>query len=77
MADAEFVRVDIGFRGGDVLSARVPAGDASALDAALRERNKQVCELKAEDARFLVVLEHVLYVKRYARDAQVGFTRTQ
>jgi hypothetical protein len=74
MAEAELVRVDIGFRSGDVLSVRIPAGDASGLDAALRENKLLVCELDAEDARVLVVLEHVLYVKRYAREAKVGFT---
>jgi hypothetical protein len=74
MAEAELVRVDIGFRSGDVLSVRIPTGDASTLDAALRENKLLVCELNAEDARVLVVLEHVLYVKRYAREAKVGFT---
>ena len=29
----------------------------------------------ARTARFLVVLSQVLYVKRYAREARVGFTQ--
>jgi hypothetical protein len=66
-------RIEIGFQGGDVLSMRVPAEDADALDQALRARNDMVCELRGEDGVFLVVLGQVLYVKRYAREARVGF----
>ena len=75
MAEAAPARVEIGFQGGDVLSARVPVEDADALDAALRARDDAVCELGAEDGLFLVVLSQVLYVKRYAREARVGFTQ--
>jgi hypothetical protein len=67
------VRIEIGFQGGDVLSMRVPAEDADALDQALRARDDTVCELRGEDGVFLVVLGRVLYVKRYAREARVGF----
>ena len=66
-------RVEIGFQGGDVLSVRVPVKDADALESALRARDDGVCELRGEDGVFLVVLGHVLYVKRYAREARVGF----
>jgi hypothetical protein len=75
VADADLARVEIGFEGGDVLSVRIPVSDADALDAALRAREDAVCELAAEDGRFLVVLARVLYVKRYAREARVGFSR--
>ena len=75
MAEAVPARVEIGFQGGDVLSVRVPVEDADALDAALRARDDAVCELRAEDGLFLVVLSQVLYVKRYAREARVGFTQ--
>ena len=49
--------------------------DLDALDAALKARDDAVCELRGEDGRFLVVLSQVLYVKRYAREARVGFTQ--
>ncbi len=75
MADTDLARVEIGFQGGDVLSLRVPVSDADALDTALRAREDAVCELSAEDGHFLVVLARVLYVKRYAREARVGFSR--
>jgi len=75
MAEAVLVRVEIGFQGGEVLAMRVPVEDADALDAALKARDDAVCELRGEDGRFLVVLSQVLYVKRYAREARVGFTQ--
>jgi hypothetical protein len=75
VADEELVRVDVGFEGGEVLSARVPVTDADALEKHLRDREDAVCQLHAEDGRFLIVLSRVLYVKRYAREARVGFAR--
>ena len=75
MAETVLVRVEIGFRGGDGLAMRVPVEDADALDTALKARDDAVCELRGEDGRFLVVLSQVLYVKRYAREARVGFTQ--
>jgi hypothetical protein len=75
LADVVPARVEIGFQSGDVLSVRVPAEDADGLEAALRTREDAVCELRGEDGRFLVVLSQVLYVKRYAREARVGFAQ--
>jgi hypothetical protein len=75
MAENEFVRVEIGFQGGDVLTARVPSVEADRLEAGLMGGENAVCELTAEDGRYLVVLAHVLYVKRLAREARVGFSR--
>lgn len=74
MAADERVRIEIGFQGGEVLAARVPVADADALEERLRAREDAVCELSADEGRFLVVLSRVLYVKRYAREARVGFT---
>jgi len=73
MAETVVARIEIGFQGGDVLSMRVPVEDADALDRALHARDDTVCELRGEEGVFLVVLGRVLYVKRYAREAHVGF----
>jgi hypothetical protein len=75
VAKKDLVRIEIGFEGGDVLAVRVSTGEADALDASLRAREDTVCELNAEDGRFLIALTRVLYVKRYAREARVGFSR--
>jgi hypothetical protein len=74
VASNELVRVEIGFRGGEVLAARVAVKDADALEERLRARDDAVVELETQDARFLVVLAQVLFVKRYAREARVGFS---
>jgi hypothetical protein len=74
MADQELVRVEIGLRGREGLTARIPVQDADALEQRLRTREDVVVELQAEDARYLVVLSQVLYVKRYARESRVGFS---
>jgi hypothetical protein len=75
MAEVEAVRVEIGFEGGEVLSARVTSKDADELEERLRARVDAVVDLAAEDGRYLVVLSRVLFVKRYAPQAPVGFGR--
>jgi hypothetical protein len=74
MASDELVRVEIGFRGGEGVTARIPVAEADALEERLRKRDDAVVELTTQDARFLVVLAQVLYVKRYARESHVGFS---
>jgi hypothetical protein len=74
MAENELVRIEIGFHGGDVLAARVPLANADLLEDHLRRREDAVVEVEAQDARYLVVLARVLYVKRYARESRVGFS---
>ena len=74
MAEPERVRLEIGFKGGDVLAARVPLANADALEARLRTRDDSIVELEADDARYIVVIGQVLYVKRYARQSRVGFS---
>jgi hypothetical protein len=70
----ELVRVEIGFRGGEGVTARIPVAEVEALEEGLRKRDDAVVELTTQDARFLVVLAQVLYVKRYARESRVGFS---
>jgi len=74
VAEQELVRLEIGFRGGDVLAARVPVQNADSLEERLRSREDGVVELQAEDSRYLVALAQVQYVKRYARESRVGFS---
>ena len=73
MAD-EFVRIEIGLEGGQILSALVTPASADALDGALRSSaGEATVELQAEDGVMLLVVPRVLYVKRFARETRVGF----
>lgn len=74
MADLpESVRVEIAFAGGPILAANVPPGDADALEQALASGGQGLQQLDTDDGRIAVVLARVVYVKRFARDARVGF----
>ena len=72
MAD-ERVRVEIGFEGGTILAAQVPAGDADALQRKLEAGGDGTVEVAFEDGRCVVVCSRVLYLKRFARESRVGF----
>ena len=73
-ASDERVRVDIGFEGGSTLTVAVTALEADSLEQRLRSGDGGVAELESEDGRLLVVLAHVLYVRRHARGSRVGFS---
>jgi hypothetical protein len=73
-ASDERVRVDIGFEGGSTLTLAVAALEADSLEQRLRSGDGGVAELESEDGRLLVVLAHVLYVRRHARGSRVGFS---
>lgn len=72
MAD-EFVRIEVGLDGGQILSALVSSASADSLEAALRAGAVTTVELQAEDGIMLLVLSRVLYAKRFAREIRVGF----
>jgi len=69
----EFVRIELGLDGGQILSALVTTASADSLDAALRAGAVETVELQAEDGVMLLVLSRVLYAKRFARELRVGF----
>ncbi len=72
MAD-DFVRIEVGLDGGQILGALVSSASADSLDAALRAGAVSTVELQAEDGVLLLVLSRVLYAKRYARETRAGF----
>ena len=72
MAD-DFVRVEIGFAGGQILSWLVTADSADALDRNLGAGASGTLTLDGAEGTITVVLDRVLYAKRYAREARVGF----
>jgi hypothetical protein len=69
----EFVRVEIGFAGGQILSWLVSPASADALDRQLAGGASGTLELDAQEGTVTLVLEQVQYVKRYARESRVGF----
>ncbi len=73
MAEVESVRVEIGFDGGQIMSALVTAEGADALERALAATASGTLALDAEDGRYTVALPRVVYVKRFARESRVGF----
>jgi len=69
----DFVRVEIGFAGGQILSWLMTPDSADALDRNLGAGASGTLTLDGEEGIITVVLDRVLYVKRYAREARVGF----
>ena len=69
----ESVRIELGFEGGQVISALVPADAAQRLEQALAAGDDGALALDAEGVRYTIVLRRVDYLKRFAREARVGF----
>jgi hypothetical protein len=74
VASDDRIRLDIGLEGGSTLTAAVTVLEADALEERLRKGDSGVAELEADDGRLIVVLSHVLYVRRHARGSRVGFS---
>jgi hypothetical protein len=70
---AERVRIEIAFEGGHVVTSLVPLEGATSLEEALADPEQDSLVLDADDGRYTIALRRVLYVKRFAREARVGF----
>jgi hypothetical protein len=68
---AEFVRIEIGFDGGQSLSMLVSPESADDLERGIGEEGS--VSLDAEDARYVIALRRVVYLRRFLREARVGF----
>jgi hypothetical protein len=66
-------RIEIGFDSGGVMSALVTVEAADQLEQALAAGNEGAVQLDVEDGRYTLVLRRIVYVKRFAREARVGF----
>ena len=73
MTETESVRCEIGFDGGQIMGALVTAEAADALERALHEDGPPILALDADDGRYSIVVRRVVYLKRFAREARVGF----
>lgn len=71
---AERVRIEVGFDGGQVMSAFVETPTADELEKALSNGQADgAIHLEAEDGRYTLALARIVYVKRFSREGRVGF----
>jgi hypothetical protein len=79
VASTERVRIEVAFDGGQIMGAFVSPASADALEQALGSADVRAgagdaaLALEAEDGRYTIALQRVVYVKRFARDSKVGF----
>jgi hypothetical protein len=74
MAEAQRVRIEVGFDGGQVMSAFVESATADELEQSLGGGADGAFQIEAEDGRYTVALARILYVKRFSREGRVGFS---
>ena len=79
MSSPERVRIEIAFDGGQIMSALVTTAAADALEQTLGAADlragtgEAALSLEAEDGRYTIALQRVVYVKRFLRESRVGF----
>jgi hypothetical protein len=74
MASDEYVVVEIGFDGGQIMGARLATASADELERALGGDKDGSLTLDADDGRYTVALRRVVYFKRFSREARLGFS---
>ena len=71
---SERVRVEIGFKAGQVLGSFVTTETADQLERALHSDGPRVVVLDSEDGPYHIVVPEVAYLRRDNRASRVGFT---
>ena len=80
MGSPERVRIEIAFDGGQIMGAIVLPASADALEQALGAADvragagEAALALEAEDGRYTIALQRVVYVKRLTRESRLGFS---
>ncbi|HKB20268.1 MAG TPA: hypothetical protein VKC65_04575 [Gaiellaceae bacterium] len=75
MAEQDRIRIEVGFDGGQVMSAHVQAAVADDLEQSLDGGGSGgTVQIEAEDGRYTIPLARIVYVKRYSREGRVGFS---
>ena len=72
MAD-DRIRIEIGFDGGQVMSAYVQASVADELVQSLNG-SSGTAQIEAEDGQYTISLARIVWVKRFSREGRVGFS---
>jgi hypothetical protein len=74
VAENERVRIELGFEGGQVMSAHVDVAAADELERALGSGPQDgAFQIEAEDGRYTLPLARIVYLKRFSREGRVGF----
>jgi hypothetical protein len=73
MPERKSVRIEIGFVGGQMMSSLVTGKSATELEEALGKSAAPTLMLESNEGPFTVVLAHVVYVKRFPPEGQIGF----
>jgi hypothetical protein len=73
LADADSIRIELAFDGGQIIAANVTSETADALERAIAATSQSAIMLDTDDGRLSVAVPRLVYVKRYARDSKVGF----
>ena len=69
----EWIRIEVGFDGGQTLVALVDEASADKLEKALADGLDGALTLDTEDGRTIIATRRVTFVTRYARETQLGF----
>ena len=72
VADRDRVWLEIAFEGGQALRVSVPVQTAEDLDSGLASEGESF-SFEAEDGRYTLALKKIVFIKRSAREATVGF----
>lgn len=73
MNSAVRIRIEVAFKGGQMLGALVSESELADFEQRLRHGDEGVVELAADDGTYLVSVSDVVYVKRFSRETRVGF----
>jgi len=68
------IRIEIGFDGGQIMGAVVETGMVDELERSLGQGTDGAFAIESEDGRYTISLRRIVYVKRFTREARVGFT---
>jgi hypothetical protein len=72
MSAPDRLRLELAFEGPQVLTVYVPAATADDIDRALAAGGESI-SFEAEDGRYTIAVQRLVYVKRVSRESRVGF----